>query len=85
MTRYTSVTDADLSEMLGTIGVGSIEELFADIPAGLRLGRPLSLGDGLSEQEVYEELQAHSPPGAPRPRTRCRSSARACTTTTRRR
>jgi glycine dehydrogenase subunit 1 len=58
MTRYTSVTDADLSEMLGAIGVGSVEELFADIPAGLRLGRPLSLGEGLSEQEVFEELRA---------------------------
>ena len=58
MTRYTSVTDADLSEMLGAIGVGSIEELFADIPASLRLGRPLSLGEGLSEQEVFEELSA---------------------------
>ena len=57
MTRYTSVTDADLSEMLGTIGVGSIDELFADIPAALRLNRPLSLGAGLSEQEVYEELR----------------------------
>jgi glycine dehydrogenase subunit 1 len=57
MTRYTSVTDADLSEMLGTIGVGSVQELFADIPAALRLTRPLSLGEGLSEQEVYEELK----------------------------
>ena len=58
MTRYTSVTDADLSEMLATIGVDSIEELFADIPARLRMNRPLSLGPGLSEQEVYEELRA---------------------------
>jgi glycine dehydrogenase subunit 1 len=58
MTRYTSVTDVDLSQMLGTIGVGSIEELFAEIPAGLRLDRPLALGPGLSEHEVYEELRA---------------------------
>src|SRR6201987_713403 len=58
MTRYTSVTDADLTEMLGTIGVGSIEELFADIPAGMRLNRPLALPDGLSEQEVFEEFRA---------------------------
>jgi glycine dehydrogenase subunit 1 len=57
MTRYTSVTDADLSEMLHTIGVDSLEELFADIPAGVRLDRPLTLGDGLSEQEVFEELR----------------------------
>ncbi len=58
MTRYTSVTDTDLSEMLATIGVGSIEELFADIPEELRLNRPLALGPGLSEQEVYDELRS---------------------------
>src|ERR1700756_5571143 len=59
MTRYTSVTDADLTEMLGTIGVGSIEELFAAIPAGVRLDRPLTgLGEGLSEHEVFEEFRA---------------------------
>jgi glycine dehydrogenase subunit 1 len=44
--------------MLAAIGVGSIEELFADIPAGLRLTQPLALGRGLSEQEVYDELRA---------------------------
>jgi glycine dehydrogenase subunit 1 len=39
--------------------VGSIEELFADIPAGVRLDRALAgLGDGLSEQEVFEEFRA---------------------------
>jgi glycine dehydrogenase subunit 1 len=58
VTRYTSATDADRSEMLQTIGVGSIDELFAEIPAGLRLGRPLALDPGLSEQEVFEELKA---------------------------
>jgi glycine dehydrogenase subunit 1 len=59
VTRYTSATDDDRREMLATIGVGSIEELFADIPAGVRLARPLSgLGDGLSEQEVFEEFRA---------------------------
>ena len=59
MTRYTSATDADRSEMLATIGVSSIEELFADIPAAVRLERPLAgLGEGLSEQEVFEEFRA---------------------------
>jgi glycine dehydrogenase subunit 1 len=58
VTRYTSATDADRSEMLETIGVGSIDELFAEIPAGLRLNRPLALDPGLSEQEVFEELKA---------------------------
>ena len=58
MTRYTSVTDSDLREMLAAIGVESIEDLFADIPEELRLQAPLALGAGLSEQEVYDELRA---------------------------
>ena len=58
MSRYTSVTDADRAEMLETIGVESVEQLFADIPEQLRLGRPLRLDPGLSEQQVYDELRA---------------------------
>ncbi len=58
MTRYVSATESDRREMLETIGVGSIEELFADIPEALRLARPLALDPGLSEQEVYAELRA---------------------------
>ncbi len=57
MSSYVSATDRDRREMLATIGVESIEELFADIPAALRLGRPLALGPGRSEQEVYDELR----------------------------
>ena len=44
--------------MLATIGVGSVVELFRDVPESLRLEHPLALGDGLSEQEVYGELAA---------------------------
>jgi glycine dehydrogenase subunit 1 len=44
--------------MLGAIGVSSIEDLFADVPAGVRLGRALDLPAGLSEQEVYGRLRA---------------------------
>ena len=33
LSRYTSATDADRAAMLDAIGVGSVEELFADIPA----------------------------------------------------
>ena len=58
MSRYTSVTDADLHAMLGEIGVESVEDLFADIPERLRLARPLELDPGRAEQEVYEELRA---------------------------
>jgi glycine dehydrogenase subunit 1 len=58
MSRYTSATEADRREMLEAIGVESIDDLFADIPAQLRLDRPLALGEGTSEQEVYAELRA---------------------------
>jgi glycine dehydrogenase subunit 1 len=58
MSRYTAVTEQDLEEMLGAIGVGSLEDLFADIPEGVRLGRDIDLPDGRSEQEVYEHLAA---------------------------
>jgi glycine dehydrogenase subunit 1 len=58
MTRYTSVTQSDRQEMLETIGVQSIEDLFSDVPAQLRLNRPLAFDEGLSEQEVLGELKA---------------------------
>jgi glycine dehydrogenase subunit 1 len=58
MSRYTSVTEQDLREMLGAIGAGSVEELFSEIPAGVRLDRELELPAGRSEQEVHEELAA---------------------------
>jgi glycine dehydrogenase subunit 1 len=58
VSRYTSATDTDRQEMLAAIGVDSIDALFADIPADLRLTAPLELGPGLAEQEVYDELRA---------------------------
>jgi glycine dehydrogenase subunit 1 len=57
VSRYTSATDADRAAMLEAVGVGSIDELFEDIPEKLRLGRPLDLPAGLSEQEVYVHLR----------------------------
>jgi glycine dehydrogenase subunit 1 len=58
VSRYTSVTEDDLREMLAEIGVESVEDLFAEIPAELRLRRPLAVDEGRSEQEVFEELRA---------------------------
>jgi glycine dehydrogenase subunit 1 len=57
MAGYTSVTPEDLEHMLAVIGVGSVEELFDAIPAGVRLGRPIDLPPGESEQAVYAELR----------------------------
>jgi glycine dehydrogenase subunit 1 len=58
MTRYTSATDSDRSEMLAAIGADSVDDLFADVPAGVRLQRALELPDGKPEAEVLEELAA---------------------------
>jgi glycine dehydrogenase subunit 1 len=56
MTRYTSATDQDRREMLDAIGVGSLDDLFEQIPEGVRLDRPLDLPDGMSEDEVNRHL-----------------------------
>jgi glycine dehydrogenase subunit 1 len=57
LSRYTSATDADREAMLKAIGAASIDELFADIPAGVRLDRAIDLPAGKPEQEVYAYLR----------------------------
>jgi glycine dehydrogenase subunit 1 len=60
---YLALTEADREAMLETIGVSSVEELFADLPAGVRLGRELELPPALSEQELtayFESLAAEN-------------------------
>jgi glycine dehydrogenase subunit 1 len=55
---YLALTDADREAMLETIGVSSVEELFADLPAGVRLGRELDLSPALTEQELTSYFEA---------------------------
>jgi glycine dehydrogenase subunit 1 len=58
MSRYTAVAPDDLQEMLATVGITSVDELFELlIPAGIRLGRDLELPAGMSEQDVYGHLR----------------------------
>ncbi|HWK26678.1 MAG TPA: aminomethyl-transferring glycine dehydrogenase subunit GcvPA [Solirubrobacter sp.] len=57
MSRYTSATDADRHEMLAAVGVETVDDLFADVPEGVRLGRALDLPPGKPEQEVYARLR----------------------------
>jgi glycine cleavage system P protein (glycine dehydrogenase) subunit 1 len=54
---YLSVTDRDRKEMLAAIGVSSVEELFEQVPEGVRLGRPLDLEPALSEPELVRHLE----------------------------
>ena len=60
---YLALTEADREAMLETIGVSSVEEMFADLPRGVRLGRELDLPPALSEQELtayFESLAAEN-------------------------
>ncbi len=54
---YLPNTDADRREMLKTIGVASVEELFHDVPESHRFP-PLKLPKAVSEMEILDELYA---------------------------
>jgi glycine dehydrogenase subunit 1 len=53
---FLSLTDADREAMLATIGVDSLEELFRDIPEGVRFRGELDLEPALSEPELVAHL-----------------------------
>jgi glycine dehydrogenase subunit 1 len=53
---FLGLTDSDLEEMLATIGVSSLDELFGDVPHGVRLQRPLDLEPALSEPELVAHM-----------------------------
>ena len=52
-----SLTDSDRDAMLAAIGVDSVEELFRDIPAGVRFDGALRLEPALSEPELVRHLE----------------------------
>lgn len=54
---YLPQTPTDIAHMLDTIGVKSIEELFADIPEVLRTKGTPNIPNGLAEIEVYREIK----------------------------
>jgi glycine cleavage system P protein (glycine dehydrogenase) subunit 1 len=55
--RYIALTDTDREQMLAAVGVPTVEELFRDIPAGVRLDRPLDLEPPLAEPEIVAHLE----------------------------
>ena len=54
--RFIPHTPEDIELMLETIGVSSVDELFAGVPNKLRLRDPLAVPQAASEQEVWREL-----------------------------
>src|SRR5260370_16579252 len=56
--RFIPHTEADIAAMLATIGVASIDDLIAHVPADLRASAAIKLDAGRSELEVAAELAA---------------------------
>jgi len=50
--RYLPLTPEDRTDMLGVIGVSSIDALFADVPEAARLDGPVNLPRRATELEV---------------------------------
>jgi glycine dehydrogenase subunit 1 len=58
MPDYLPHTEAELAQMLGFLGLSSLDELFAAVPAALRLGRGLELADGSPEPDVLARMES---------------------------
>jgi glycine dehydrogenase subunit 1 len=54
---YLSLTDSDREVMLAAIGVDTFEDLFRDIPAGVRFNRELAVPPALTEAELQRHLE----------------------------
>ncbi len=55
---YAPATAEDLRHMLAKIGVDAVDDLFADIPPDLRIGRELDLPLGIAEPELLARARA---------------------------
>ncbi len=58
MARYIPNTEKQQKEMLQTIGLSSIKDLFADIPESILLSRDLHIPAALSEMELSKEISS---------------------------
>ncbi len=57
MNSYLLNTPEDVAAMLARIGATSVDDLFAHIPAAVRLDRPLDIPPGLSEIELQQHIE----------------------------
>ncbi|MGH9029535.1 MAG: aminomethyl-transferring glycine dehydrogenase subunit GcvPA, partial [Acidimicrobiales bacterium] len=56
MSGYTPHTEAEITEMLGFLGLSSLDDLFASVPQALRLAAGTDLVDGVSEPDAMAHL-----------------------------
>jgi glycine dehydrogenase subunit 1 len=58
--RYLPKSDSERRQMLDACGAASAEDLFAHLPAAVRLRRPLDLAPGISEYEIVDYFRARA-------------------------
>ncbi|MBS1829929.1 MAG: aminomethyl-transferring glycine dehydrogenase subunit GcvPA [Acidobacteria bacterium] len=56
--RYLPKSDTERKEMLATLGLDSIERLYAHLPQEVLLNRPLNIAPGKSEYEIIDWFRA---------------------------
>ena len=56
--RFIPHSDSDRERLLKTVGVESVDELFSDIPADIRLSKPLALPSPMAEMDLAEYFEA---------------------------
>ncbi len=56
MATFIPHTDEEVDGMLAFLGLGSVEELFAAVPAALRLAAGLDIPDGVTEPDVLAAM-----------------------------
>jgi len=55
--HYVPHTDAEIEQMLSFVGLGSLDELYAMVPAAMRLAGGLDMAAGVSEFDVMAEME----------------------------
>jgi glycine dehydrogenase subunit 1 len=55
--RYLPMTEQDQTDMLTTIGINSVEDLFVDIPAAVRFQGRLEVSEALDEYELLKHMR----------------------------
>ncbi|MDI9641365.1 aminomethyl-transferring glycine dehydrogenase subunit GcvPA [Kamptonema cortianum] len=68
---YIPHTEDDVKEMLATIGVDSIEDLFVEIPDDLKVKGELNVPSGMDEHQLFRYLQQLSEKNVDLSRTVC--------------
>ncbi|HEV3474555.1 MAG TPA: aminomethyl-transferring glycine dehydrogenase subunit GcvPA [Actinomycetota bacterium] len=56
--RFAPHTDADVRDMLSSLGLRTPDDLYTHIPSEILLDRPLDIPSGVSEMELLDDLRA---------------------------